>query len=457
LDRNTPSGFSARISSADVVAGHDRHVAAGVRQQPQDVALDAVIDGDDPVFGRGLRAVALVLRPDGLVPGVIVGSGHAGHEIHAGDARPGGRFFFQRVEIERAVGRVGDDGVGHALVADERGQGPGVDARQADDATRLQPRVEMPRRAIVGRLGHLGGDDDAARPVGLVHVDRLDVLLVRADIADMREGEGDDLPGIGRIGEDFLIARHRRVEADLADGVSRRAEAEALQHGSVRQHQQRRRLANLPRGGFGLILCHGRSTPLAIPAWPRALRCRGARREKPRIFRGPNLARKLEEGGGSVNPAGPSGENMRARFTEELKTAMKAGDKARVGAIRLIAAALKDRDIEARGQGKEVSNDDILALLQKMIKSRQESVEIYDKAGRAELAQQERDEIAVIQSYLPTQMSDADVAAAIDAAIAETGAASIKDMGKVVGALKAKFTGRMDFARASAAVKAKLG
>jgi uncharacterized protein YqeY len=136
---------------------------------------------------------------------------------------------------------------------------------------------------------------------------------------------------------------------------------------------------------------------------------------------------------------------------------MKAGDKARVGAIRLIAAALKDRDIEARGQGKTVSDDDILALLQKMVKSRQESVEIYDKAGRAELAQQERDEIAVIQSYLPTQMSDADVAAAIDAAIAETGAASIKDMGKVVGALKAKFTGRMDFARASAAVKAKLG
>lgn len=148
---------------------------------------------------------------------------------------------------------------------------------------------------------------------------------------------------------------------------------------------------------------------------------------------------------------------MRARFTEELKTAMKAGDKARVGAIRLIAAALKDRDIEARGQGKEVSNDDILGLLQKMIKSRQESVEIYDKAGRAELADAERAEIAVIQSFLPAQMSDADVVAAIDAAIAETGAASIKDMGKVVGALKAKFSGRMDFGKASAAVKAKLG
>lgn len=147
---------------------------------------------------------------------------------------------------------------------------------------------------------------------------------------------------------------------------------------------------------------------------------------------------------------------MRERFTDELKAAMKAGDKTRVGAIRLITAALKDRDIEARGQGKTVSDDDILALLQKMVKSRQESLEIYDKAGRAELAQQERDEIAVIQSFLPAQMSDEDVAAAIAAAIAETGAASIKDMGKVVAALKAKFSGRMDFAKASAAVKARL-
>lgn len=148
---------------------------------------------------------------------------------------------------------------------------------------------------------------------------------------------------------------------------------------------------------------------------------------------------------------------MRERFTEDLKTAMKAGDKTRVGTIRLITAALKDRDIEARGQGKALSDDDILGLLQKMIKSRQESVEIYDKAGRGELADAERAEIAVIQTFLPAQMSDADVAAAIDAAIAETGAASIKDMGKVVGALKAKYSGRMDFGKASAAVKAKLG
>jgi uncharacterized protein YqeY len=148
---------------------------------------------------------------------------------------------------------------------------------------------------------------------------------------------------------------------------------------------------------------------------------------------------------------------MREKITQDLKDAMKAGDRARVDALRLINAALKDKDIEARGAGKTLSEDDILALLQKMIKSRQESVEIYEKAARQELADKEKGEIAVISAYLPKQLSEAEVAEAVKAAIAEVGAASIKDMGKVVAALKAKYTGRMDFARASAAVKAALG
>jgi uncharacterized protein len=147
---------------------------------------------------------------------------------------------------------------------------------------------------------------------------------------------------------------------------------------------------------------------------------------------------------------------MREQFTKELKEAMKAGNKRRVDTIRLINAALKDRDIEARGQGKTVSDEEILALLQKLVKSRQESADIYEKAGRTDLATQEREEIAVIQSFLPQPLSDADVEAAITAAIAETGAASIKDMGKVVAALKGKYAGRIDFAKASALVKAKL-
>jgi uncharacterized protein len=148
---------------------------------------------------------------------------------------------------------------------------------------------------------------------------------------------------------------------------------------------------------------------------------------------------------------------MREKFSSELKTAMKAGEKRRVDTIRMIMAALKDKDIEARGQGKAVSGEDILALLQKMVKSRKESLEIYEKAGRIDLATQESEEIAIIQSYLPSQMSAAEVEQAIAAAIAGTGAASIKDMGRVVAALKGKYAGRMDFGKASALVKGKLG
>lgn len=147
---------------------------------------------------------------------------------------------------------------------------------------------------------------------------------------------------------------------------------------------------------------------------------------------------------------------MREKITQDLKDAMKAGDRAKVDALRLINAALKDKDIEARGAGKTLTGDDILALLQKMIKSRQESLDIYEKAGRADLADKEKSEIAVISAYLPQQLSEAEAAEAVTAAIAETGAASIKDMGKVVATLKAKYTGRMDFGKASAAVKAAL-
>jgi uncharacterized protein YqeY len=145
---------------------------------------------------------------------------------------------------------------------------------------------------------------------------------------------------------------------------------------------------------------------------------------------------------------------LRERFTADMKEAMKAGEKGKLGAIRLIQAALKDKDIEARGNGKEpLSDEEILALLQKMVKQRQESITMYEQGGRTEPAQQEKDEVAVITSYLPQQMDEAETKAAIEAAIAETGAASMKDMGKVVGTLRAKYAGRMDFAKASGLVK----
>lgn len=148
---------------------------------------------------------------------------------------------------------------------------------------------------------------------------------------------------------------------------------------------------------------------------------------------------------------------MREQFTTALKEAMKAGEKARLGTIRLIQVAIKDKDIEVRGSGRELAtNEEILALLQKMVKQRQESAAVYRQNARPELADGEEAEIAVIQGFLPKQMSEEEVNAAIASAIAETGAAGMKDMGKVIAILKEKFTGQMDFAKASALVKAGL-
>ncbi len=147
---------------------------------------------------------------------------------------------------------------------------------------------------------------------------------------------------------------------------------------------------------------------------------------------------------------------LREEFTSQLKIAMKGGDKRRVETIRMITAALKDRDIEARVSGKDIGEDEILSLLQKLVKSRQELLEIYQQNARPELAEKEAEEIAIISSFLPQPMSDEDVSAAIKSAIAETGAASIKDMGKVIAVLKAQHAGKMDFGKASGLVKAAL-
>ena len=149
---------------------------------------------------------------------------------------------------------------------------------------------------------------------------------------------------------------------------------------------------------------------------------------------------------------------MRETITAALKAATKAQDKRRTSTLRLVAAAIKDRDIAARTAGKgEATDAELLELLAKMIKQREESEKIYADAGRAELAKQENEEIAIIREFLPKQLSDKEMNAAIAAAIAKTGAASVKDMGKVMAELKGAYAGQMDFAKASAAVKAKLG
>jgi uncharacterized protein len=148
---------------------------------------------------------------------------------------------------------------------------------------------------------------------------------------------------------------------------------------------------------------------------------------------------------------------LRDDINNALKDAMKAGDKRRVSTLRLVNAAIKNADIEARGAGKAPLGDaEVLALLQKMIKQRQESVALYEKGGRADLVRQEQEEIAIISGYLPKQMSEPEMKAAIEAAVKETGAAGMKDMGKVIGVLRGKYVGQMEMAKASGMVKAKL-
>jgi uncharacterized protein YqeY len=148
---------------------------------------------------------------------------------------------------------------------------------------------------------------------------------------------------------------------------------------------------------------------------------------------------------------------LRDDINNALKQAMKAKDERRISTLRLVNSALKNADIEARGRGASALGDDELrGLLQKMIKQRHESIELYEKGGRADLAGQEREEIAIIAAYLPQQMSEDEVKAAIAEAVKDVGAAGMKDMGKVIAALKAKYAGRMDVAKASALVKAAL-
>lgn len=150
--------------------------------------------------------------------------------------------------------------------------------------------------------------------------------------------------------------------------------------------------------------------------------------------------------------------DMRSKISAALKDTLRSKDQVGTATLRLIMAALKDRDIAARGQGRTdgIEDAEILSMMQSMIKQRHESIETYEKAGRQDLADRERAEIVVIEGFLPRQMNDAEVAAAAEAMIAETGAAGIRDMGKVMAAMKAQYAGQMDMTRASSIVKQKL-
>ena len=150
---------------------------------------------------------------------------------------------------------------------------------------------------------------------------------------------------------------------------------------------------------------------------------------------------------------------LRPRLTDSLKAAMKSRNERSVSTLRLMLAALKDRDIAAKGKGNKdgISDDEVLGLLQSMIKQRRDSIEMYEKGGRSELARKEAEEITIIEGFLPKQMSEDETTAAIAEIIADVGAETLKDMGKTMAALKEKYAGRMDFSKASAVVKERLG
>lgn len=151
--------------------------------------------------------------------------------------------------------------------------------------------------------------------------------------------------------------------------------------------------------------------------------------------------------------------DMRSRVNDALKSAMKNKEAARLSTLRLISAAIKDRDIAMRGSDEEVelTDADVLAILGKMVKQRQESARAYEEGGRLELAEKELSEILVIEDFLPRQLTEEETDAAVAEAIAAVEAASIRDMGKVMGELKAKYTGQMDFGKVGPMVKKKLG
>jgi len=147
--------------------------------------------------------------------------------------------------------------------------------------------------------------------------------------------------------------------------------------------------------------------------------------------------------------------SLRDRITDDMKTAMKSGEKVRLSTLRLISAAVKDRDIAARAEDrcKGCEEPEIMAILQKLVKQREESAETYEKAGRLDLAEIEREEAVIVREYLPTPMDETEIAEAAQAVVAELDASGLKDMGRCMGELKSRYAGRMDFGKAGAKIK----
>ena len=215
------------------IGRHHRDLAVERGEAPQDVLLRPEVDRHHVVARVLEPAVAPARRPGGFLPDIALGAGDLLCQVHALEPGPRARGLAHRVQVQRALGIVTDAAPGRPAVPDPAGQGPRVYAAQTDQPVALEPGIEMLGGAPVGRLGDVQPKHQPAREGrGGLHV-----FPVGADIADMGKGEGDDLSGVGRIGQDLLVAGHRGVEADLADRLSRRADPEALEGRAVVQHQ----------------------------------------------------------------------------------------------------------------------------------------------------------------------------------------------------------------------------
>jgi len=209
------------------------HITACGSQAAQDIALGAVIHRDNAVFRRGLAAKAGGPGPFGFVPAIALPAGHILRQIHAFQPWPAGGFGAKGRDIKLPIHAMAQNAIWRAAIADARGQRAGINAGKPRHAVGNQPSVQMPRGTVIGRLRDILLHDQPARG----GCEGFDIFLIGADIADMGEGEGNDLPGIGRIGQGFLIAGHARVEADLGHRLALGPEAAAPKDAAISQHQ----------------------------------------------------------------------------------------------------------------------------------------------------------------------------------------------------------------------------
>ena len=227
---------------------NDRDLAIEAGEQAQNVALHTVVDADNMVFCILRLEVRAFLIPDPWLFGPLRRLAGRGNlcEVETFQSAPGLGFRLQCVDVEDAVRVMGDDSVGSAVLADPCGERAGIDATKADYAAGLQPGIEILDRAIVGRLGDIGLEDHTDGAVAGGGCQILDIVVVGTDIADMGEGEGDDLSEIGRIGEDFLIAGERGVETHFRLHLAGCAYAGALDHSAIGENEQGGRFCGCP-------------------------------------------------------------------------------------------------------------------------------------------------------------------------------------------------------------------